>query len=399
MPLKVALRVFSFVPLPESAVMQHRDNGRNLAQGASALFAFMLPALSLAQVPLRFESSATMSLRLDSLEAHLHSPVGMVQTSRRGVALVDAHGGAIVFVDRNGRSGSHLGRIGDGPGEFRHIGSMARCRPATFFVFDQMHARISIVSNLGRILREFPLTMAGRPITPLAVACSNEGVLAALLRPRRLTPGREDSPVVGGEGKLVLIDSTGVVLRALAEVSGGEFVVLDGGGAPRPLGRVTHFAIGRAFVAIATNESSSIDLLSLREGTRLTVNLKIEREATSQREYEAAIESLLSMVPAGLTPNLRDRFRAIPRPEHHPFFDSIHIDDCDRLWLSSRGMRGAATILTVLTPKGDLLAKGEIARALRVMDVNSDYVLGINNAEGAERIELHRLIGGLDLCP
>lgn len=371
----------------DSGVTAHTLFRRSALLGCSLALTLLATPDAWAQSAFAFDSVPLVTIPMSALESPLHAPVGMVRVSEGLIAIVDAHGGTVMIVDAVGRVRNRLGRTGDGPGEFRHVTSLARCGQGDFFAFDQMHSRISMGSS-SEITSELQLTRDGDPISPLRLACSADRRIAVLLRPRRMISANGDSPVVRGLGEVLLVDSSGVAFQKVADVPTGEFVVLGGGAAPRPLGLTTHIGIGRRVIAIMTGDSAFIELFNLQSGKRNAVRLPLEFRVTSQADYEASIEEVLEQVPARIGPMLRAGLLLIPRPKYAPLVDALHIDDCDRVWLSSRDSAGESTLLTVISSGGDIVANGRIRQPLRVMDTNTDYVLGLVNSDGEEQIAL-----------
>ncbi len=167
---------------------------------------------SRAKAPIAFVMSATPQFDLgglkdrpdDEFETHTGYWTPAIRLSSGGHAVAD--GVKVRFFDANGKQVKVAGRAGEGPNEFRRIGSICRTRGDTLVVHDVANARIMILDGNGNYVRQFVIGTADYT----AESCFDDGTFVigeyhraaagAPQNPTHVVRRRIDGTVVGSIG-------------------------------------------------------------------------------------------------------------------------------------------------------------------------------------------------------
>lgn len=275
--------------------------------------------------------------------------VGAVELPGGDIVVADAAGPNLQWFSDSGVPVRTVGRAGDGPGEFRRIQSIQSCGVDSLYVWDDMLARVSVLTGAGTFVRTFKL-----PGRPGLVACGDPDHFAVLM-----VPDGVRIPDPGGKAphlraSLYLVNGTGDSLAAIDSVAAFE---------NRPLGRVTYLAASPSRLFIATGDSAFVEMDSLDGHPAGGVPAGRMGRAPSTANYAASIDLQLSQLSPG--PD-RDRIRqfmlAIPMPAVLPPYFGAWADPAGTLWVQSSPPGAGMTTLQIagrgessqITLRGDL---------------------------------------------
>lgn len=305
----------------------------------------------------------------------LYEVVGGV-TDAAGRVLIANSGGLLLLFDSSGGLEATGGGTGDGPGEFRSIGWMQRQAGDTVAVYDARRSSLSMflfTDSLRFLRREFggisdaPAQLIGR---------FARGTVLGSQRVGMANPG----PTVRGPTGVLHLRGDGSA-DTLFVVPGSEYVVLDGVLLTPLFGREPLFAVGSAAFYYADSEHHRIERRRMDGGVELTIRKP---------------QSVRSVLPAD-----REAIERPPYPEVEvhttfPALEALLLDLAGNLWAREypRPTDSEAT-WNVYDPQGLPLGIVRIPARMKILEIGSDYVVGVIRDDlDVERLEvrsLHRL--------
>lgn len=326
-------------------------------------------------------------LRLDA-DAENFSLVGPVRVGSHGrIAVGLPQDSEVRLYDAEGRLVSAIGRRGEGPGEFRHMGSLTWLED-TLVVDDPVLRRHTFVDLDGRLLRTrtFPA-----PFTQ-ASATSSDGREAITFRfflSISAAPGDEAlgiaSPVVPPRGpdrvpapRMLISLGAAVQARLLAIPPDGyddrRMITLAGRSNPVP------FAFQPQIVVSSNGQRvlfASADQ-SQREGTFQLTVLELDGDTIFHRSYPFAGEPItpteVDSAVAAMTSV--DRFREVARqriPAVHAPIESVVLALDGTVWVTLRGTATGREVL-VLDAEGEPVALVPLPARTRVQEASRTHV-------------------------
>jgi len=326
----------------------------------------------------------------------MHDPSGAIRLASGTIVIADTHGGVVYYFDASGRLLRSVGRQGDGPGEFRHISWIGLCRPDSIFAWDLVRRRMLVLTEGGVVAEEYPVP--AEPLTgpaPYTVTCSHRGVFVFQPLARILARTTPDLPFGRGRARVSIGDSHGGITGLIDDVYGSEIVVFGGGAGPRPLGKSTVFAVGSDRIYIGTADSASINVFTF-DGRRLPpIALEVSSRLPSQKNYEQAVEEIVSSVRGPARGAVRTTLLNLPKPGTLPPYRSLLVDSDDLLWVVLSAAGDSSTRLRVLDKAGRRIGEVLLPVPLYVTDIGRDYILGTyTDLDGLTHVAMYRLRRG-----
>lgn len=314
---------------------------------------------------------------------------GAVRLSNGVIAIGDAGNNRVLFFDGRGGFLRTVGRLGDGPGEYRQPRWFGRCSSGNMAVHDGAHARLTLLSPSGELRGTEPLPV-GANFDKL-LWCSGERRLIMLLN-------RPKGPVRRGEYANIpttIVLTNGVRIDTVSTPGpqeyyiGREIQMLTG----VPLGRGTLAAGSPSAVFVCTNQNGHCEVFDTA-GARLRqfdvsvlrrpMTLKDWKSATAQHFVGEPSKTMRKTGPALLNEiSPRDVF---------PLLDEIRADARGSLWVRTfdNFTTDIATWL-VLSPTGVPIRLVATKRSLHILEIGTDYLLGLTrDDDGVERVEEYR---------
>lgn len=299
------------------------------------------------------------------------------------IVVADDLGGHLVVVDSLGQELGTVGRVGAGPGEFRHPNWVERCAGDSLFVNDPMQGRVSVFDARGRFARQFTPSSG----LPARMACDGRGVFAVLIPTAAWSPASiGDLKEVKGRG--LLLDTNG------GEVGSFGSVVL---GENRTLGRVTVLSETDSGFAFGVADTSRFVFVSRTGGRSGSVDLGLPRRPATDSSFTAAVEEAVRSVPGSpeAEAQVRGILRRDPPPEHLPAYRGLHSDRAGHLWavLSAWGAGKTDLVRFPATVEGRATYERAVVPVeLDLFEAGPDYLLGkYFDAEGMEHLVMYRI--------
>ncbi len=322
--------------------------------------------------------------------------VGVTRFKNGSLVVADRQSLSLHRFDTSGRSVGMIGRAGAGPGEFRTIQSMRRCAGDSLFVYDPSLLRISVFSPEGNFSRTIPLAdAAGGGPPPYEFYCNENGVLALLHRslapPAGVGPRRPNVAVtiIQPNDRLV---SVGTFPASERYFNGSEDFA-------RPLGKQTSLAVGSTTLYIGTGDhvdardSVRIVGYSFQGNERIVIRDRFATVPLSARRLSAYIEQQASR-RAGREEETRGFYRSLEYPPTFPAYRNVLVDPTEHIWVEESPVPGdAISRWRVYSPKGLLHAAVRMPRSFQLMEIGSDYAVGVWRDEmDIETVRVYRLI-------
>lgn len=317
------------------------------------------------------------------------------------IVVVDEMASEVRVYDGAGRHRRTVGRIGDGPGEFREPGLLARTPGDTLLVTDQNRHRLTMLAPDGRVLGRVDLTSDRAGVPERIFGRFADG---ALLARGSWSSSPDEQPGV------TRVDSDFIRIPA------------DGTG-PDSLGR--HFAFYRPMVAAGASRLyvtrpfehdagfaadqhgfwlGDPDRWELRRydpdgALRRIVRLDRQPVAIDPADLEQARERFAGR----MLPQFRAALRELPLPATYPPYGELRLDDAGRLWVREyaaaaddawpeRHVASPALRWLVHDTDGRLLGAVVLPPRTRLLEIGPGHLLlAVRDDSDVERVELHDL--------
>lgn len=336
-----------------------------------------LPLVRIGRPVVRLGASPTASE-----EALLAGVVGATRLPSGGIAVGEGTAPRIVLFTAQGQVQRVVGQKGDGPGELRMPRWVGRCGPGEVGAYDAAQSRLTVFSATGT-LRET------RPVAAVAgynqlVACLPGSLFFLLARSgvATITPGTTG-----------LVNAVLVRLRERSvdtigsPISGKEFYVNSARSSfsEVPLGRQVVATGGPTRLFVCTNHDGRCVVFDTAGIRRATFTVALARRRLSSGDWATARQRMVDQEPL---PDVRARkaqlLREFSQPEFFPRIDRIVADAADRLWIRTfREYRKEWSDWLILDPTGHPLARVALPERLQVIELGTDYVLGLaRDSEG-----------------
>jgi len=324
-------------------------------------------------------------------------------------SIVVANGGSqqLVFFDSTGQYTHAAGGSGGGPGEFTLLVSVFRGKGASLVAVDMASRRVSYFDSDGNYGRSTRLIPFPELPAPLALGMFTDGTLLATqgaytLRAEPPTRIERDSQ------SLYCYSADGANVTHLGRFPGQEWTIVttltpDGrsqfGRRRREFGRSTAYAVSGNSFYVADNAAFEIQIYS----NNAELHTVIRREYAALPVTDTDIKSYRDSVIASRGNALqqrrtRDLHTRLPRPpEYMPAYaPDIETDTHGNLWVRETTRPGENRApWSVFDESGVLVGVVEMPVGFMVMDIGSDYVLGVRRDElDIEYVELRSLSKG-----
>lgn len=320
-------------------------------------------------------------------------PAGAIRLSGGQVVIGDQGANNLKVFSADGSLEEVIGRIGDGPGEFRYFYWVKACGGDSIFTYDGDGRETAVFSPVGELARTMTVHTAetGRP--PFELVCNRSGVfLTSGWGPGRIPEGTEPYRKVV---PVSLSGRDGSVRAVLGEFPGTEMMHEFRGATPRRMGRWLRLALTDSLAWVADNETPELLVYDLGGELQMIVRTPgAERPVTDEDlawHREVSIDS-------ALTPSRRERVQrqldTMEPPESLPPVVMMLADADGAIWVQRYPYPGEAQgKWDVYAPDGVLLGRVAMPEGLSPYEIGHDYVLGVAEApDGAQTVRLHRLL-------
>lgn len=342
----------------------------------------------------RLSSSPILEIGVEDGEIHylFSGIVGAIRLDDGRIVVADRGSNQVRIFDERGEFIRAVGGEGKGPGEFEHIRGLSRCGADSIFAFD-LNWQTKIFDLAGELVREMRIHEPGSMGGPYALSCSRTGHFVITgwgeqtsIEARMIGLYRATAPIS-------ILDRDGELLLDLGEFPSSERIGHQHGSNPHPFGKSTVLALGPERVYVGTGDVFEImvysfdgELVRLIRGPAEDLQIRSEHLAAYRRQR-------ISQVDAARRPALERELQEMPMPRTFPAFSALRLDTDGNLWVRKfRRPLERQPIWAVFSPEGGLLGEVVMPAGLGVMEIGSDYVLGVQRDDfGIERVLLYYL--------
>jgi hypothetical protein len=307
------------------------------------------------------------------------------------VAVADEGNGEVRIFRADGTHLSTVGRLGDGPGEFRSIRRILLGQDR-LWVFDARRAQVSAFDDSGVLTETRPVQLSGPAAQPIGdVRLMRDGELF----------GIDGNTMVPGEAPALLRD-TAYVFRigggASAPVLGipgawTEYRVVEGrsGFRLQPLTPVPSWDVAGSNLYHSSGERFEIIVSDTAGRARRIVRRLEPAPPTTAADLERFQAPILAEVPPEQRALAEQALAAWTVPATMPVYTDLLVDPSGNVWARRHG--DELPEWDLFDARGSCRGTVRMPTGLTVHEIGEDYVLGVwSDASGVAHVRLHRLV-------
>jgi hypothetical protein len=320
---------------------------------------------------------------------------GVLRLTDGRIVVADGGSSQIRFFDPSGDYVEAIGRAGEGPGEFRFMGSMWRHGADSLVVTDL--PGVTFMGSDGQFGRRSVVELAEGQYRGNPVGQLDDGALLVVTGSRGFSPA-DAGTVIRDSLRFFWYNADGTFGGPITVLPSAERWGLQAGG-------VTTFP----YLPFASNPiwTASGDRFYTGAGRGPEVSLwradgtleRVLRWAKAERPVTDALKDQFRADALESARDANDRRRVelflaeVPIAESLPAYRSMLVDEEHNLWLEAyRPPWELAPSWDVLTSDGEWLGSVSMPARFTPYQIGSDYVLGVSRDElGVERVESFRL--------
>lgn len=330
------------------------------------------------------ESSATMSAGRDGTQgAHtLYRVAGALRLASGTIVAADDGNKQLSFYSSQGSYLYSTGREGSGPGEFRSITWIGRYGEGRIAAFDHRSQRLSIFDTTGSFTRSMTLQSDNSipSFANLEGIAANSSLVVSTLAP----PAGRNQGLVRLTQRLFNYGPSAIPAAEMGTFPGPEIYVSGGGGGggfeQAIFPHFTTYRVAGNSIYVGSNDIYEIRVLDLTGTLHTIVSREHEPVPVTQRHAELRVDR-------------SHRQSQAPLPGFFPAYRSFDLDAEGNIWVEEYPIPGLLEQWrSVFDPTGNYLGQIAIPAGLQILDIGSDYVLGIVRDDlDIEQIRLHRI--------
>lgn len=306
-----------------------------------------------------------------------------------GRIVIANHGSSeLRFYDPTGGFLFARGGEGEGPGEFSSIGMILRLQDS-LYLFDFHLMRVTVYSGSGEFGRSFRVQPTPDGALPLP-----EGVLASRHLLARRSP--RDAELKTGfyrDTSLFLrFDLEGVYVDSIGRFPGSEDYIGQQGdvtfSTDAPFGRRSYTATFGDGFYFGSSDSWEIEFRTSDGTLQRLIRRPLPNPPVTSQESDEFYESLRERMTR-MSSLWRGLYEQVTLPDTKPAYGRLLADTEGNLWVAEYDDERR---WTVFNREGRLLGTLEIEGRVRVLEIGSDYLLGMWQDEvDVERVFLYGL--------
>lgn len=312
---------------------------------------------------------------------------GLVISDGR-IVVADESSGALKVFDPSGRFVRTVGQRGEGPGEFESPFLAGRIGSDTMLVVDPPLRRVSLLHADDGFLGSW-LIPASLPPFFSPLGSLEDGTVIVRQREMFRFPTAPGGHTLQDTLGAFSISPDGTGPEEFGRFPGPELFlrVSPGGnrGGLKAFGHQTRFAVGSDRIYVGPLNRSEIEVYDAAGSLIRIFRLADPGVRVVPEDLDRARAELVDRYGAGRSSELESLYRDMPIPEHFPAFGELKVDPKGRLWVQEYPMpRRDDVSWTILNKEGWILAQTVLPRALEVLDIGTDFILGVLRNELAE---------------
>jgi hypothetical protein len=310
--------------------------------------------------------------------------------------IVIANGGTqnLRFFDRTGTHLVSVGREGEGPGEFRGLGPLIVLPGDTVAAYDWNLRRMSFFGPDAAFVRSVGLDFPGGFPIPIGRFADGSWLCG---RGFTFAPTGDGTEIVRDTAPMLVFEPSGTLRDSIGSFPLPELYLRSSGNAAfatsLPFGRTTEAVVhGDRFYA---GHTERYELVRYSTGGAADQVLRLVRPPApvAPGDLDRYKTEEMENVAAGFRQERARMLEEMPYPATYPAFADLMVDAAGDLWVLDYPRPGSdERRWTVFSGEGVALGTVLTPPGLRVLDIGTDYVLGVWQDElDVEYVRLFRL--------
>jgi hypothetical protein len=294
------------------------------------------------------------------------------------IMVVSAATQQLLFFSEGGELLRSAGGRGGGPGEFQMIVHPLVIPADTIVATDFMLNRLTVLDSSAALVKTFNIRIPDS--SPRLRARLQDGSYLVETGKNAMYVS-EGTGLKWDLGSLVHLDSAGNVIRQVLEWPAAETFVAGGvagmAAMAAPFGRSNPLVIANDQIVIAMGERYELRYHDMDGTLRRIVRRSHEPRPVTDDDIAAyKARYLESARDPGAA---RDLLAVLEFPNTHPAFGRVEADLTGNVWVQAYRSSDATgdNVWSVFGPDGSLLTDVVTPERFRVMEIGSDYVLGV----------------------
>ena len=288
--------------------------------------------------------------------------------------------------DPRGRYVRTIGRIGDGPGEFREIKRVFRIGGDSLLTYDGA-GRVNYFDSAGRFARPetFTRPLVGRFTDGSFLVSASYATPSRPRTPSEAAFGARDSIRLFHASASAVIDSGRPFPDGARDVVSGVRVLI-------PYSSLPAIAVDFDRFCFAQGGAFTISVHAPNGKPTALIHVSLAPVKIKEADVARELELLLKNKPPQVVAINREKYAK--HAADYPAFSSLVVDASHRLWASTSARFGESTMRWfVFAPDGRLQGSVTLLAKLRVLEIGTDYLLGtIMDSDDALRVRVYSLI-------
>lgn len=290
--------------------------------------------------------------------------------------------GAVLIYDGAGELVLRVGRVGEGPGEFRRIANVVALPGDSLGVYDSQLHRLSVFSGSGDFGRAVNLADLVPPGGSASLHALDDGLVFVGIA------GLSDEATEGVQRNMApsyRIDLEGAVIATYGEFPGLEVFYGSGMMGRAPFGAALAVATSGARLVVGTAEEPELQVFGPDGGLTRMIRWGDTDRTVSQARMDSYAAFLLDESPPEEAAFLRERVSDRPYARRRPAHAGVLAAPDMSLWVGEymgpeadfSGRRGPSRRWLILGPEGEILERVETPEGFVPFALEADRVWGV----------------------
>jgi hypothetical protein len=190
-----------------------------------------------------------------------------------------------------------------------------------------------------------------------------------------------------------LLDRRGEGMTELGEFISSERIGSERGSRPHPLGRSTVLALSSDEIFVATGETPEVRTYGFDGAPRRILRAPPRDLRITDEDLDRFRQAQMEPVPDHLRPAAERELLEMPMPERFPATSELLLDADGNLWMRHFARPGETKPRWgIFSLEGRYLGELETPEGVRVLEIGSDYLLGLHRDElNVERARVYSM--------
>lgn len=332
---------------------------------------------------------------------HLFRVVDVTFLANGGLAIANSGSGQILLADEDGAIKRVIGRMGEGPGEFKRLASVRELSDESIAGFDQGDFKIQIYDATARLMREIPLPVREGVVSEVwwESMDSDFWLAAAQRRVDMRAPPGVSRPVTA----LVQVTGSGLIRDTIVTFPGHAGIrSVTYGFLNQPFGARSFLALWRGRVVLGTGEHREVRVLNAQGADSILLRWSDYDRVVGAKAKADFLSSVAEIGESELA-IARRLLDEVPIPSKTPSSWRIVTDPEGYLWVQDYpgpaaglpGYNSTGERWNIFDESGLWLGSLNLPVGFRLMDVGTTMVVGVSrDTMNVEHVFLYHLDRG-----